>query len=71
MSNSGDQFNRLEDRFDSLSAKIDKNHAEVTKAIHEVELKVGKHENMFGILKYITPPGALLGVVAFFRDYWK
>lgn len=68
---SNEQFSRLEDRFDDLSAKIDRNHAEVTKAIQNVELKVTKHEQNFNILRFITPPGAILGILAFFRDFWK
>jgi len=70
MANS-DQINRLEERFDDLSDKIDKNHAEVTKALHEVELKVTKHESNFNVMKYIIPSGSILGIAAFFKDLFK
>lgn len=70
MANS-DQINRLEERFDDLSNKIDKNHAEVTKALHEVELKVTKHEQNFGLLRYLVPTGSFLGLISFFRDLFK
>ena len=68
---SNDQINRLEERFDNLSNKIDKNHAEVTEALHKVELKVSKHEQNFGILKYLVPTGSFLGLISFFRDLFK
>lgn len=68
---SKDDIDRLEGRFDALSAKIDNNHAELTKAVHDIELKVTKHEQTFSLLRFITPPGAILGIIAFFRDLWK
>lgn len=65
-----EQFDRLEGRFDDLSAKIDKNHSEVTQAIHNVELKVTKHEQNFNILKYLIPTGSFLGLISFIRGLW-
>lgn len=65
---SSEQFDRLEGRFDDLSEKIDRNHAETTKAIHDLDLKVTKHEHNFNILKYLIPTGSFLGLVSFLKQ---
>lgn len=63
-----DQFNRLEDRFDSLSQKIEENHKELTEAIHKVDLNVSRHDNF---LKWIAPTGGALGLFSFITGLFK
>ena len=68
MSNSN---SNLDERFDRLADKLEKNHMELIVKLHELDSKVDRHEHNFRIFKWMAPPGAMLGAVAFFRDFFK
>lgn len=68
-----DLYKRTEDKLDSLSSKVDENHKELTKSIHELDLKVLSQHERLSFAKWALntsgPIGFFLAIVALCKDF--
>jgi hypothetical protein len=64
-------LNKLEEKITSLEDKVNENHIETIKAIHMLDRKLAEYDQNTKIIKWIAPPGAIMAVFAFFKDWFK
>lgn len=64
-------YDRLDEKLSDLMEKVESNHLSTIQALHNLELKVSKHDSMFGILKFLIPSGSALGAIAWVQNLFK
>jgi hypothetical protein len=61
---------RLDDKLDRLSEKVDRYHIETMAKIYEVSKVVSAHERMIEFMKWLFPSGCVAGLLFLFKDYF-
>lgn len=64
-------LNKLEEKLDLLESKVHENHVETIRAINTLEKRLVEYDASVKFIKWVAPPGAIMAIFAFFKDWFK